>query len=185
MAQVDFAKEETEKSFDWNTYDLPEIDLSISIPDIYTTFVRNMPEDSPILLAFGMTSEEVDEMLVEDCFLQAYNAYDKKTIMVMSVDAEVADFNKLTLDDYTFLASTYRLRYENAEKSEPCFFRGYRYIRVSFFTDKDGSESLLYLTVCNQQMLMILFDSPEQITREDEALMRDIMNSIVLPDVMT
>lgn len=174
-----------------NTYDLPELKLSLEIPEEYLVFTREPEDIDAELEYYGMTKEELlDIMLSSDIYLDAFSADWTSEIVVTMTENTIKEMGKLSDDILMGMKSMMEEEYEsmNVEMSS---FEIYHtevltFIRIYFHNPEASSYSLQYYTIYDHRAMNFTLHSFDgQITRPQEQLMEKLVNSIRLDGVQT
>lgn len=173
-------------SEEWNRYAIDEIGMSVSFPAGYDVFTRNMPDGSQLLAEYGITSEAVNEILIENNFyLDAYSADNTKEIAVTMIGSSVSDFSIWSDDSLMFMASSWVAEFEKigtiVEKYDIHHCGPATFVRLWERATADPNlYGLQYYTTYDYQAINITMHSYNgPITAADEALMLAIVNSAV------
>ncbi len=90
----------------WQRVELPEVGMSLLLPNEYDLFTRNMPEDSPVLARYGVTGEAITAFLTDRSrYLDAYLSGGAKEITISMVKSEFSGRNGWNEDQFNFYAA--------------------------------------------------------------------------------
>lgn len=170
----------------WDTYTLDEIGVEISFPSDFDVFTRNMSNNSPALLDYGLTAEEVNEILISgNIFLDAYSADGTKEIAVSMIGSTISDFNVWNDNILNFMVSAWTEEFEKAgtiiDKYDIHHNGSMTFVRLWKRSSGDPNlHGLQYYTTYNYQAINITMQSYNgQITAADEKQMLEIVNRAV------
>lgn len=170
----------------WNTYTLDEIGVNISFPSDFDVFTRNMSNNSPALLDYGLTAEEVNEILISgNFFADAYSADGMKEIAVTMIGSTISDFSVWDDNTLNFMASMWVEEFEKngtlVDKYDIHHNGPITFVRLwERATNDPNLYGLQYYTTYNFQAINItMYSYNGAITSADEKLMLEIANSAV------
>ncbi len=170
----------------WSNYILDEIGVTISLPNDFDVFTRNMPSDSQALLNYGMTSEEVKEMLVSDnLHLDAYSSDGTTEIAVTMMGSSISDFSIWEDNTLNFMVSMWvdELKKVGTIIDEYDIYHSGPVTFVRLWKQAANDPNLFglqYYTIYNYQAINItMYSYDGQFTATDEELMLDIVGSAV------
>ena len=95
-------------------YFIPELDLTISIPDEYDVFTLNMSSDDPLFSDYGTTKANVDaQFTASSIYLNAISTVYNEEIVVTMTDSPLTNLNGMGDTTLMTLASALVDEYAN------------------------------------------------------------------------
>lgn len=149
------------------TYELDALDMSIDIPDDYVVFTRDMSADDPTYAQFGLSKEEMGEILEESkAYLDAVMPdVSHEIVVTMEDNSPLEDFGQLSDTSLSAIASMLQ---DAAEDYGITYVRSeiYQHEQVKFirlYSSHPNNDqtvyTLQYYTVCNGQAINISMHS--------------------------
>ncbi len=170
----------------WQRVELPELGMSLLLPEENDLFTRNMPEDAPALARSGMTAEALDEFFVsEHLFLDSVLPGGSKEIVLKVLDVERGDFRTLDEAALASLASEMVAEIEEAGIAVEKYDL-YQGGTIPFFRvwgrsqESAGHAVVCYYTSCNgRRFHLVLHSYVGSLSPADEEMMLKVANSVV------
>ena len=95
-------------------YELPELELSLSVPAEYDVFTRDMKKDDPLFAEYDISKDDLLEQFVSgDIYLNAVAPDGDEEIVVTMAENIISEFNGLGDTTLMTLASALKDEYVN------------------------------------------------------------------------
>lgn len=172
-------------------YIFDEGGFSISIPDNYTVFTRDMDENDPKLEQYGMTKESLDSLLIaSNAYLIAISDDGIRQLGIKIMDSgEGKDFDRLSDTELEELADDFKnelisMGAQNLE-IDTCLYNQEHFLKIyrSQVTDSSSVYFLQYVTVNSGKAIIFTIQNVlEEIGPADEAILREVINTVKFTD---
>ncbi len=180
---------------DGTSYYLEELDMSISIPDEFDVFTRDIKSDDPLLKEYGISKQDLDFMYENKVYLYAMDQLMQYELMVTMDELAHEDLNDFSdsglnsmLDDIDELYTSNGITIIKSDiytHSQTKFLR----IHMSQPGASDALYSLQYHTIIDGKGINITLHSYSgQIGFDEEAIAKEIVDStdfVSLPPLST
>lgn len=169
-----------------DTYNIAELDMSISVPSDYMTFTRDISDDDPNLKMFLSKSALLSQMEESDLYLLSISADTLDELAVTMIEneesAELFNFNNLTTGMLEKSAEKSLSEVEGAEDYEIAEHEQVKFIKLNSVENVDEEttvNTISYTTVVNGKYVVISYSSYNgTITENEEAIIDSAAQSI-------
>ncbi|MFZ5975454.1 MAG: hypothetical protein ACOYU3_08610 [Bacillota bacterium] len=173
-----------------NTYTIPELNMTVEIPDGWAVFTRDVKADDPNLSLLGMDAESVKKTFLEDeIYLSAIKMepYSEIAIVMMEDDAvKYIDMGLYADDTLDVMA---KMMMKNPNELTYTGYTIYKNEKTKFlcldFLCNDGSNDYgrQYYTIKNgQAMFITLYSYEGKVSSGQEKIVKDVVDSIVFTE---
>ena len=167
-------------------YTVSDMGLSLTIPDEYTVFTRDMDKNDPAFADFGITKDTLmDQFTAGHIYLNAVLADGNEEIVVTMEENMISEFNGLGETSLLMLASTLKEGYEEYGISVSSYdiyhHPQLEFIRIYFNTTDKTTYGLQYYTIYGGQAMnftMRSYDGP--ISGSQERTIQNVVDSVDL-----
>lgn len=169
-----------------DTYQIKELDLSVSIPNIYTVFTRNTKSNDPNFADFGLKKGDLQTYFeTNNIYLNAISNYFNEEIVVTMSTAEspISDLNLFSSTELNIWFSTLKEQYEafGVSVSDMSIYNHYqaKFIKIYFNEVSTSTYGLQYYTIYNNRAMNFTLRSySKEIKPIQETTMKTIIDSI-------
>lgn len=167
-------------------YAIPELDLTISIPDDYDVFTLNMSSNDPLFSVYGTTKAEVNTQFANSSiYLNAISTIHNDEIVVTMTDSPLANLNGMGDTALITLASALVDEYAKygitVTDYDVYHHNQLTFIQVYFHDTEKTVYGLQFYTVSNEQAMNFTLRSYEgSISSSQENTICTIVDSIRL-----
>lgn len=166
-------------------YEIPELDMAISIPDEYIVFTRDMWEDEAFLSEYGLSKEDFLEALGADTYLDALNPQGTDEIMVTLTEDAEFDTRELGEAGLRILASTIEAQFEEAGltvfTADIYHNRQLDFIYLYSYAPETDVYTIQYFASYDGKSLFVtLYSYSTAVSEEQETRIRSVVDSITL-----
>lgn len=167
-------------------YELPELELSLSVPAEYDVFTRDMKKDDPLLAEYDISKDDLLEQFVSgDIYLNAVAPDGDEEIVVTMAENIISEFNGLGDTALMTLASALKDEYVNYGISVSSYDIYHHsqlvFIRIYFNTTDKSAYGLQYYTIYgNKAMNFTMRSYTGPISKSQENTIQSIVDSIYL-----
>ncbi len=167
-----------------NTYELAELDLSISIPSQYSVITRNTSASDPIFGQLGTTKNELmSHFQSSGIYLNAVSTSVNEEIVVTMVENIMSDFNLLSDTTISTLATTLINEYKNyginVSKYEIYQHSQAKFLKLYFTDTAQTVNGLQYYTIYNSKAMNFTMRSyTGALSYTQEQTIKNIVDSI-------
>jgi hypothetical protein len=176
-------------------YELPELNMTVNIPDDFVVLTRDMPEDDPSFAALGTTKTDVDGKLVTNNeYLHAVkkDASEEIAISMAPDKSGIFDYNLLSESDVEKgvkeFIKTSQKDYPDAKIAGHSIYKQGQaiYICMDYALPAGGSDYWYrtYVTVINGMVIQLKLSSNNTITAEQQDMLRSVIDSIAYTEVL-
>lgn len=167
-------------------YEIPEFGITLSIPDGYDVFTRNMKADDPLLKEYGLTRSDLMEILGTNTYLDAMGSQGDDEIVVTANETGYSDMDGMTDATLNFLASGLEEEYSSYgfDVMSTEIYREYPhvFVNIDFYIPEDDVYTMQYFTVYNGAMLCITLRSYTGIPSTNQVKnIRSVADSLTIP----
>lgn len=167
-------------------YTIPELDLTISIPDEYDVFTLDMSSNDPLFSDYGTTKADVDtQFAASSIYLNAISTVRSEEIVVTMTDSVLTDFNGMGDTALLVWASGLANEYANYDiivtDYDVYHHDQLTFIRIYFHNAENTVYGLQFFTVSNEQAMNFTLRSYEgSISNSQQNMICTIVDSIQL-----
>lgn len=167
-------------------YFIPELDLTISIPDEYDVFTLNMSSDDPLFSDYGTTKANVDaQFTASSIYLNAISTVYNEEIVVTMTDSPLTNLNGMGDTTLMTLASALVDEYANygitVTDYDVYHHDQLTFIQIHFHDTEKTVYGLQFYTVSNEQAINFTLRSYEGgISSSQKDIICNIVDSVRL-----
>ena len=168
------------------SFDLDELDMTISLPADYVAFTRDISDSDPNLSAYGLTKDGLYSLMTSNgMYLDAWDVNVDHEITVTMTENTVADLNQYTDESLSDFVSNMKSEYQNSGitfiKSEIYKHNQVKFIKI-YFSRPNGditAYGVQYLTIYASKSISIYMHSYlGKIGESEENIQKSIVDSI-------
>jgi len=167
-----------------NTYQIPELDMTVEIPSSYDVFTLDMDEDDPLFEKYNYSKEMlVDRLQSGNGVLNAI-AKDGKREIVITVfpDAVLSDFHHMSETELTAFADLLQADCEGTDtpisKYEIYYHPQMTFLLIHYFDVQNNTNFLQGYTVYQGKNMYISLKTSTDIKVADKKIMQSVIDSI-------
>lgn len=167
-------------------YEIPEFDLTLSIPDGYDVFTRNIRANDPLLAEYGLTRDDVMDILGDNVYLDAMELQGNDEIVVTLFEDMGLDFSGLGDTALLLLASGLQESYEESGvtvfSTEVYHHPKLNFMCLYFYIPENNAYGLQYYTIYDGNALSVTLRSYfGAISDAQEKKIQSVVDSITIP----
>lgn len=167
-------------------YEIPEFGLTISIPEGYAVFTRDMKDTDPLLQDYGFTMEDVMDILGTDIYLDAIGIECDEEIVVSMYEDMGLDLSGLGDTALRLLASGFEEGYEEAGAKvfsmEVYHHPKLNFLRCYLYMPEENTYVLQYYTIYDGNGLSVTLRSYSgAISDDQEKKIQSVIDSVAIP----
>lgn len=171
----------------YNTYELDELEISISIPNDHIVFTREISASDPNLNQYGLTKESMESLMKErNIYLNAWDRDVNYEIIVTMTENSLSNFSEISDTVLSTLATTLEDQYKQygitVIKSEIYQHSQAKFVKLYISQQNNGETvyGLQYYTVNDGKAINITMQSYSgSISSTKEATLKAIVDSAV------
>lgn len=169
-------------------YEIPELGVSLSIPEHLDVFTRNTPEDSELFEKYDLTPASLaQDMTNNDTYLIAYEPSTGAKIEVSYVYSPFVSFDNMSTEIMDEALSNTMASFESSGFDVECEFTkvgNHTFLKIQLgFAFTPDYKAIGYMTAQNYAGVRITLFPDAALTEADKILVNDIAASLVFHDV--
>ena len=172
-------------AFDSTTVELPDLDMSIEIPEDYFILTQDIEADDPALDYFGFTQDYVVSYLQgSSIYLDALDAPINSEILVIMTPNDIADMNDLpddTLEEvFDWMRDSYADMGLSMDTKDYYTNGAVKYMVLDFHNTEDTTDyAIQYYTLWDYKAINLVFHSYDgPVSAEERQLFRAVVDSV-------
>ena len=174
---------------DTTAYEIDGVGMTVEFPSDYITFDRNTDDSDPNLAISGMNAEElVEYMISSDSYFNALSPDMMREIVVIKRDNIVKNLSKLSDEEVAELGEEITVAYADMgfikEGGELYDHPEEEFYKFYFHDEAETVHAIQYFVLHDYQAINLTYRSytGEEITEEDEEIMKAIVDSVTFED---
>lgn len=167
-------------------HEIPQFGLTISIPDGYDVFTRDMAENDPLLQDYGLTRDDVLDILGTDTYLDALESQGEDEIVMTLFGDMGMDFGGLGDEALLMLASSFEKSYEASGitvlSTEAYNHPKLNFMRFHLYIPETNTYGVQFYTIYDGIALSVtLRTDSAAVTDAQEKKIQSVVDSISIP----